>query len=87
MTEEQFKEITEKVKKYSDTQSCIDRLNREKGYVDSGIEQIRYKDSLGWVWYIDCLNRHEGFKGGLTDAILQFYDSEIERLQKQLEEL
>lgn len=84
MTEEQFKEATEKVKKYSDIQSCIKRLNIEKGHINKGITCMT---ATIYKLEIDCCGRHEGFQDGLTNAVLQFYDSEIERLQKQLEEL
>lgn len=87
MTEEQFQMASEKVKKYSEIQNYIERLAFEKRYVNRGIIQIVSRDGPGYRWEVDCCKRHEGFSIGLTDVILKFYDSEIERLQKQLEEL
>lgn len=84
MTEEQFKEAKEKVKKYSDIQSCIDRLKLDKYHISRG---VMYMTVAPCKSEIDCCGRHEGFHNGLRDAILQFYDCEIERLQRQLEEL
>lgn len=84
MTEEQFKEAKEKVKKYSDIQSCIDRLKLDKYHISRG---VMYMTVAPCESEIGCCGRHEGFHNGLTDAILQFYDCEIERLQRQLGEL
>lgn len=88
MTEEQYREAREKVNKYFEIQGDIGRLKNEKKKLDDyGVVEIVSEDLAGCEWKVKSIDRHEGFQGRLTDSILQFYDSEIERLQKQLEEL
>ena len=58
MTEEQFKEAKEKVKKYSDIQSCIDRLKLDKYHISRG---VMYMTVAPCKSEIDCCGRHEGF--------------------------
>lgn len=59
------------------------RLNLEKSRIESGVLSM---DCL-YKTNIDCCGRYDGFKDNLQKAPVQFYDDEIERLQKELEDL
>lgn len=83
MTEQQYEEQKEKVKKYSEISSEIKRLNLERSRVDCGILEIECMYKIK----IDCCGRYMGFNDNLKNVLIGFYDSEIERLGKELEAL
>lgn len=83
MTEQQYEEQRERVKKYSDIKSEIYRLSNEKEKINRGVLTI----SCLYEAKIDCRCRYDEFRDNLIKSLTDFYDSEIERLEKQLEEL
>lgn len=83
MTDQQYEEYKEKVNKYSEISSEIGRLKLEKSRVNSGIIEI--KNKLGMQ--IDCWGRYECFQDNLTKSLIHFYDTEIERFERELSEL
>ena len=87
MTKEEFQEALVQFRKYNDINFSIEQLRRGKERLKQGVDRIVGEDSLGCKREIDCRDYYRGFRKKLTNTILRFYDSEIERLQKQLEEL
>lgn len=83
MNEQEYAEQSERVSEYNRLSGEIKRLNLEKSRIDSGILSMDclYKIS------IDCCGRYDGFSDNLQKSIIQFYDDEIERLEKLREEI
>lgn len=83
MNEQEYAEQLERVKEYEKLDSEIKRLENEKIRIDYGILSIK----CAYCVEIDCCGRYDGFEDNLQNALIQFYDDEIERLRKLREEI
>lgn len=83
MTDEQFEKQSHRVREYSSLKSDKDRLKRERSVINLGIASL---ENL-YGGKIDCCGRHEGFHDGLREALGSFYDYELNRIQKLMDEI
>lgn len=83
MTENEYTEARERVNKYWNLKNIHTRLKFEHSIISSGVLSITafYKRE------IDCCGRHEGFQTGICDTLLELYDNEIAKIEKQMEEI
>ena len=83
MNEQEYAEQSERVSEYNRLSGEVKRLNLEKSRIDSGVLSMDclYKIS------IDCCGRYDGFSDNLQISLFEFYDDEIELLEKLREEI
>lgn len=83
MTDEQFEKQSRRVRKYSSLKSDKDRLERERSIINLGI--VSLENLYGRK--IDCCGRYDGFYDGLKDALNIFYNFELNRIQKLMDDI
>lgn len=83
MTQQEFVETKERIEKYKELEIQIKRLENEKYFISCGLLNIE----ASYEKKIDCTNRHDGFCDRLQKALVDFYDSEIETIQKIMEDI
>lgn len=83
MTDQEYEEISKRVNKYYDLENHRNRLNEERSMIANGVSRIMTFYSRE----IDCAGRYGKFQDGIRDTLLEFYDNEIEKIEKQMEEI
>lgn len=83
MTQLEFEEVKERVKKYEKSENLIERLENEKHLISNGILSI----TTHYQRDIDCANRYAGFHDRLKEKITEFYENEINITRKNMEEI
>ena len=83
MNQSQYEEQLKRVSQYEKLSNSIDRLEEEKEVIKAGILSINCQ----YYNIVDCDSRYKGFHENLQNALVEFYDSEIERLRKLMEKI
>lgn len=83
MTESEYAEARERVNKYWDLENIHTRLKFERSIISRGVLSITAFHKRE----IDCCGRHEGFQASIRDTLLELYDNEIAKIEKQMEEI
>lgn len=83
MTESEYEEQSERLKKYSGCENAISALSRKKSDVEAGILSIRCTR----VGEVDFGYFGKDFGERLQNTIALFLDSEIETIRKSMEEI
>ena len=88
MTADEYKEMHEKTKKFEELSDYLQALNNRKSFCEHGIDMII--TSPGISGNEICLNYscyENGFKELVTQKVLEAFDEQIKRIEKQMEEL
>lgn len=88
MTADEYKEMHEKTKKYEELSNCLQALNNRKSFCEHGVDKII--TSPGISGNEICLNYScygDGFQELVTKKVIEAFDEQISRIEKQMEEL
>lgn len=88
MTADEYKELYEKLKKYESYDNTLQSLIRFSEFLKPGISLIR---SIGGTTYEDVFCGDtvfgDGFQELVTQKVIEAFDEQISRIEKQLEGL
>lgn len=88
MTADEYKSMHEKTKKYEELSDYLQSLNYSKSFCEHGIDMIITLPGISENEI--CLNYScygNGFKELVTQKVLEAFDEQISRIEKQMEEL
>ena len=88
MTADEYNEMHEKTKKFEELSDYLQALNNRKSFCEHGIDMII--TSHGISGNEICLNYScygDGFQELVTQKVLEAFDEQIKRIEKQMEEL
>lgn len=88
MTADEYKELRERIKKYEWLNENVRVLKRHRENCENGISIIRPINKLNseeiTCWY-NCMG--DGFQELVTQKVIEAFDEQIIRIEKQMEEL
>ena len=88
MTADEYNEMHEKTKKYEELSNCLQALNNRKSFCEHGVDKII--TSPGISGNEICLNYScygDGFQKIVTQKVIEAFDEQISRIEKQMEKL
>lgn len=88
MTADEYNEMHDKVKKYEELTDSLQALKNRKSFVEHGVDKII--TSPGTSEDTICLNYScygDGFQKLVTQKVIEAFDEQISRIEKQMEEL
>ena len=88
MTADEYKEMHDKTKKYEELSNFLQTLKNRKSFVEHGVDKII--TSPGTSGDTICLNYScygDGFQELVTQKVIEAFDEQISRIEKQMEEL
>ena len=88
MTADEYKEMHEKTKKFEELSDYLQALNDRKSFCEHGVNTII--TSPGTPGNEICLNYScygDGFKELVTQKVIEAFDEQISRIEKQMEEI
>lgn len=88
MTADEYKEMHEKIERYEELNNVLETLLRHKENCKSGVISIR---PVGWSTIEDVMCGYscmgDGFQELATQKVIEAFDEQISRIEKQMEEL
>ena len=88
MTADEYKAMHDKTKKYEELTDSLQVLKNRKSFVEHGVDKII--TSPGTSGDTICLNYScygDGFQELVTQKVIEAFDEQISRIEKQMEEL
>lgn len=88
MTAEEYKEMHDKTKKFEELSDSLQDLKNRKSFCEKGIDKIITSPGVcGCEMVLNYSCYGEGFQELVTQKVLEAFDEQISRIEKQLEEL
>lgn len=88
MTADEYKSMHEKTKKYEELTDSLQALKNRKSFCENGVDKII--TSHGISGNEICLNYScygDGFQELVTQKVIEAFDEQIRRIEKQMEQL
>lgn len=88
MTADEYKAMHDKTKKYEELTDSLQDLNNRKSSCKSGIDKIIISPGISGNEI--CLNYScygDGFQELVTQKVIEAFDEQISRIEKEMEEL
>ena len=88
MTADEYKEMHEKTKKYEELSDFLQAVKNRKSFCEHGVDKII--TSPGISGNEICLNYFcygDGFQELVTQKVIEAFDEQISRIEKQMEQL
>jgi len=88
MTADEYKEMTEKTKKFEELSDSLQALKNRKSFCENGIDKIiTSPGTSGNEICLDYSCYGDGFQELVTQKVIEAFDEQISRIEKQMEEL
>ena len=88
MITDEYKVMREKVKKFEELSDYLQTLNDRKSFCECGVDKITTSSGTsGNEIYLNYSCYGNGFKKLVTQKVLEAFDEQISRIEKQMEEL
>lgn len=88
MTADEYNEMHEKTKKYEELSDFLQDVKNRKSFCEHGVDKIITSPGIsGNEICLDYLCYGDGFRELVTRKVVEAFDEQISRIEKQMEEL